>query len=157
VERRKWTVWTSISTLALAVIVAASVVGAATIPLKNTIAGAGCEDLGEYLFILNGLASSADAPATIEVTLSCGGSITVAQSKVNNKNVHYSLDADDLAPGCVPTNAYAVVPDSFRGNFVISHVPCGSPSPSPSPSPAPSPSPSPEPSPSPSPSPSPGL
>ena len=155
-ERRKWTVWTSLSTLAiLAVMVAASVVGASkTVQLHNSIAGTGCED-DEYLFILNGLANSSDAPASIQVVLSGGGSITVALSKLNNKNAHYSLAAGDVPAGQVPVNAFAVVPDSYSGNFVISHVPCAAPSPSPSPEP--SPSPSPEPSPSPDPSPSPGL
>jgi hypothetical protein len=121
-----------------------------TIALRNSIAGTGCED-DEYLFILNQLANSSDAPSSISVLLSGGGSITVGLSALHNKNAHYSLPAGDVPAGQVPVNAFAVVPDNYSGNFVISHVPCGSPSPSPSPTPAPSPSPNPSPAPSPSP------
>jgi hypothetical protein len=111
-----------------------------TISLRNSIAGTSCED-DEYLFIINQLDKSSDAPASIQVQLSCGGSITVNLSKLNNKLALYSLPAGDVPGGCTPVGATAVIYDSYSGNFVISHVPCGSPSPSPSPEPSPSPSP----------------
>ena len=157
-ERRKWSVWTSVTTFAIAVLVVASVVSAATISLRNNIAGTACTNDGEWLFILNGLSSGSDGPATIQVQTPCG-TINVAASKVLNKSVHYSLKASDVTPGCEPTGATAEVPSGYTGNFVISHVPCASPSPSPSPTPEPTPEPTPNPSPepSPSPSPSPGL
>jgi hypothetical protein len=109
-----------------------------TISLRNSIAGTGCED-DEYLFIINQLDKSSDAPASIQVQLSCGGEITVALSALHNKNAHYSLSPSNLPGGCTPVGATAVIYDSYHGNFVISHVPCGSPSPSPEPSPSPSP------------------
>jgi len=153
VDRRKWTVWTSLSTLVIVGLVALSTtvvqpnrVGASkTVYLNNSIAGTECEDLGEYLFILNGLTSGADAPASITVVLSGGGTLTVPSTKVLNKNVHYSLAEGDVPAGQTPVDAYAVVYDAFKGNFVISHVPCGEPSPSPSPEPSPEPTPEPSP------------
>ena len=157
-DRRKWTVWSSLSTLVIVGIVAVGAMvlhaeragDSKTIELRNSIASAGCAD-DEYLFILNQLANSSDAPSSIQVLLSGGGYITVARSKLNNHTAQYSLAAGDVPAGQVPVNAFAVVPNGYSGNFVISHVPCGTPSPSPSPSPEPSPSPNPSPEPSPSP------
>src|SRR5262245_52458879 len=88
-----------------------------TISLRNSIAGTGCEG-NEYLFIINGLDKAADAPSSISVQLSCGGSITVALTKRLNKNAHYSLAAGDVPGGCTPVGATAVIYDSYDGNFV---------------------------------------
>jgi len=150
---KKWTI--ALSMLVIVGIISFGVaLASVTVHQMNAVSGAGCGD--EWVWILNQLASSSDAPATITVYFSGGGSTSVGQCQVNNHNVHYCLAAGDVPAGETVVDATAVVPGSWSGKFVLSDRVCA-PSPSPSPSPSPTPAPSPSPSPAPSPSPSPGL
>ena len=139
---KKWTIALSMLVIVGIVSFGAVAIASQVVHQMNTVAGSSCGD--EWLWVLNQLANpGTDAPATITVFLSGGGTIQVGQCKVNNHTVHYCLDPGDLPPGETPVDATAEVPNSWSGRFVLSHHPCGSPSPSPSPSPNPSPSPSP--------------
>jgi hypothetical protein len=132
VERRKWTVGTSLTTLAIAIALAvASIAAAKTISQQNS--NVSCTS-DEWLWVINQLQNSASAPASITVQLSGGGTIVVAASQVQNKNAHYALDPDDIPAGQTPVGATASIYDSWSGNFVLSHC-AGSPSPAPSPTP----------------------
>lgn len=162
-ERRKWTVWTSITTLSIAIALAVATISIASqnISQRNATSDVNCTS-NEWLWVINQLQNSSSAPASIQVLLSGGGSITVPLSQLQNKNAHYRLDPSDIPAGETPVGATAVIYDGWSGNFVLSHCaaapsPSPSPAPSPSPTPEPTPNPTPEPSPVPSPSPSPGL
>jgi len=155
VERRKWTVWASITTLSIAVALAVATISIASQNISQMNSDVRC-DSNEWLWVINQLQNSSSAPTSIQVQLSGGGSITVALSQLQNKNAHYRLDPSLIPAGQTPVGATAVIYDGWSGRFVLSHC-AAAPSPSPSPSPSPEPTPNPTPEPSPSPSPSPGL
>lgn len=72
-------------------------------------------------FVINQIAS-ADQPGSIKVTLADGSTITVGISKSLSSVAHYTVIF--AAPSTV-TDATAVVPASWTGQFVLSNYICG--------------------------------
>jgi hypothetical protein len=120
----------------LSVAVASSAAALTTANLKvaslNDHAGDCVNGATSGLIVLNQI-SAADAPATITVTFSDGSSAVVPLSGVNGGAAKYNVA---VPSGALITGATADVPDSWSGQFVLSHYTCAT-TPPPSSSPPP--------------------
>ena len=72
------------------------------------------------------------APATITVTFAGAGEVQIPLDRVTGGVAHY-LTTDPVLLGDTVVSATADVPEGWKGQFNLSHGPCG-PSPSPTPS-----------------------
>jgi hypothetical protein len=72
--------------------------------------------------ILNQISPESAAPATITVTVTGGGTVSVPLAKYTGSTAHYNVP---LTPGHLVTNATASVPSTWTGQFVLSHYMCG--------------------------------
>jgi hypothetical protein len=91
--------------------------------VKQATLNQGCGDqsiVGAH-FVINQISGS-DAPGSISVTLSDGTTVTVDRSKQNRSTDQYTTI---FTAGLRVTDATAVVPTAWTGQFVLSNYVCG--------------------------------
>ena len=96
---------------------------------QSTIGTPGCEGSGSVrtgvFFVITGV-SAATAPASVHVVWSDGSESDVPLLSTQGNNAHYSADFPPGVTGI--TDATAVVPADWDGQFNVSHYLCGEPS-----------------------------
>jgi hypothetical protein len=99
-------------------------------------------DSTEWHFVINQVASAAQAPQSISVTWANGATEVVPLSKVTGKVAHY-VTTSNLNSTVVSATADIYV--GWSGQFNLSHGPCGGPTPTPTPTETHTPTPTPTP------------